>query len=118
MRQKAHDDPPWLALGISRATWYRLGKPATKPRPRRTQAQNARDFSISVRALQRARRISRDAPDLQARIAAGELRLGTAERLLIERQKAGLRAYIRAELDKRRDMTKPVPRAGQETGDG
>jgi hypothetical protein len=98
MRQKTGS--PWLALGISRATWYRLGKPTTKPQ-RLTQAQLARDYKISIRRLQRAHRLLRYAPDLAAQVEADELKTGTAERLLIERQKAALRAWMRTELENR-----------------
>lgn len=101
MRQKATTPPPWLALGISRATWYRLGKPQTKPQ-RITQAQAARESHVSVRNVQRAGRIQREAPDLAAQVETGALKIGTAERLFIERQVAAVLAYFRAELDKRR----------------
>jgi hypothetical protein len=96
---KAYTEPPWLALGVSRATWYRLGKPQTKPQ-RVTQAQNARQFSVSLRSVQRASRINRKAPDLAAQVAAGTLSVGTAERLVIERQEAAALAYLRAEWAK------------------
>ncbi len=101
MRRKATIPPPWLALGISRATWYRLGKPQTKPE-RITQTQAAREFHVSVRNVQRARRIQREAPDLAAQIEAGTLKIGTAERFVAERQAAAVRAWLRAELAKRR----------------
>jgi hypothetical protein len=100
MRRKAYTEPPWLALGVSRATWYRLGKPQTKPR-RETQAQIARQFDVSLRGLQRTGRILRDAPDLVEQVEAGTLSVGTAERLVIERQEAAALAYFRAELAKR-----------------
>ena len=106
MRQKATAEPPWLALGLSRATWYRLGKPQTKPPGRTTQAQQADKLDISVRTIQRANRIRREAPDLVDQVVAGTLKLGTAERLVIERvierQEAAVLAYLRAELAKKR----------------
>jgi hypothetical protein len=51
MRQKASQ--PWLALGMSRATWYRLGKPETKPERPMTQPLRARLMNVSLRSLQR-----------------------------------------------------------------
>ena len=45
---------PWLALGMSRATWYRHGKPSEKPPKRETQAGMAKRLGISVRTIQRA----------------------------------------------------------------
>lgn len=95
MRQ---EPPPWVALGISRATWYRLGKPERKPPPRLTQAQNARDADISVRTLQRAIRVSRFAPDLVPQVQAGTLNLRAAERIIKERQEEEARAWLRAHL--------------------
>ncbi|SDR31571.1 hypothetical protein SAMN05519103_01949 [Rhizobiales bacterium GAS113] len=87
MRQETQQ--PWLDLGISRATYYRLGKPRTKPKPRKTQAQLAAESDFSVRTYERAARIFREAPDLAADLSAGRLRVGTAERLLIARQEPG-----------------------------
>jgi uncharacterized protein YoaH (UPF0181 family) len=43
---------PWLALGMSRATWYRLGKPSEKPQ-RVTQKNLAKIMGASVRTIQR-----------------------------------------------------------------
>jgi hypothetical protein len=48
----------WEEVGMSRATWYRLGKPTTKP-SRVTQKQQALLLNVSVRSIQRARRIQR-----------------------------------------------------------
>jgi hypothetical protein len=48
---------PWEELGISRATWYRHGKPTAKP-PRTNVAQAARNFGFpSVRTFQRLNRV-------------------------------------------------------------
>jgi hypothetical protein len=80
---------------MSRATWYRLGKPERKPR-RITQAQAALQMEVSVRSLQRARRVMREAPDVAAQVTAGTLKLGTAERIVRERALAGTRAWLRA----------------------
>jgi hypothetical protein len=78
-------DKPWIALGISRATWYRLGKPADKyalPRSRR-QAALAPAVGMSVRSFQRLRRLQREAPDLFDEWCASRLKLGRAEAFLI-----------------------------------
>ena len=64
-----------------------------KPPPRLRQAQNARDFDISVRSLQRATRVRRYAPDLVARIEAGKLKVGAAERIVRECQEVAVRAW-------------------------
>lgn len=64
---------PWAAIGISRATWYRHGKPDTKPQ-RMTQAR--------VRTIQRAARVKRDAPKLVPLIAARKMSVGYAEKLI------------------------------------
>jgi len=99
MRPKRTIPPPWVALGISRATWYRHGKPTTGRR-RLKQAESARRHDASLRSLQRAGRILREAPDLGTQVEAGTLKIGTAERLLIERQQAALLAWFRAELER------------------
>jgi hypothetical protein len=80
MRQKASQ--PWLALGMSRATWYRLGKPQTKPERPMTQPLRARLMNVSLRSLQRGERVARSAPGLADQVAAGALKVGRAERLL------------------------------------
>jgi hypothetical protein len=82
MRQKT--DAPWLALGISRATWYRQGKPTTR-RKRQTQAMTAKQTGLSLRSMQRAFRVAREVPDLALQVQAGEMTLGAAERIIKER---------------------------------
>jgi hypothetical protein len=103
MRQKAE---PWLALGISRATWYRLGKPETKPvkPPRVTQKQAAELMQVSVRRIQRVARISRIAPDLMEQCKAGKLSTAAAEHIARMRELATIFAFLEcAELDERDD---------------
>ena len=73
---------PWLALGISRATWYRLGKPTTKPEQPMAQALLARAQGVSLRSFQRTARIVRKAPSLADSIATGSQKPGRAERVL------------------------------------
>ena len=80
MRQKASQ--PWLALGMSRATWYRLGEPQTKPERPMKQPLRARLMHVSLRSLQRGERVARSAPGLADQVAAGALKIGRAERLL------------------------------------
>jgi hypothetical protein len=53
-------DTPWTAIGMSRATWYRHGKPATKPDRPKTNAEIARSISVSLRTLYRARKEFKD----------------------------------------------------------
>jgi hypothetical protein len=49
MRRSAR---PWKMLGMSRATWYRHGKPTEKPK-RYRQADVAKILGVSVRTIQR-----------------------------------------------------------------
>ena len=49
---------PWEAIGMSRATWYRRGKPTTKQEPKQTQKDLAEAFGVSVRTIQRDRAIA------------------------------------------------------------
>jgi hypothetical protein len=49
-------DTPWAAIGISRASWYRHGKPATKPNRLETKAEMARRIGVSLRTLYRAQK--------------------------------------------------------------
>jgi uncharacterized protein YoaH (UPF0181 family) len=44
---------PWEAIGMSRASWYRHGKPTKKPEPRQTQKDIAEVLGVSVRTVQR-----------------------------------------------------------------
>jgi uncharacterized protein YoaH (UPF0181 family) len=59
---------PWLALGMSRATWYRLGKPSEKPEERLTQKDIAEILNTSVRTIQRDRAKQRE-EDRKKRVA-------------------------------------------------
>ena len=47
---------PWEAIGISRATWYRHGKPTEKPR-KPSLAAAARAAGVSTRTAQRIERV-------------------------------------------------------------
>jgi hypothetical protein len=55
---------PWEAVGMSRTSWYRHGRPDTKPECSNQRA-TAKAFGMSVRTIQRAaaavRRGQRDA---------------------------------------------------------
>lgn len=72
---------PWENIGMSRSNWYRLGKPDVKPR-RETQAQSAHHLAVSVRRLQRASRVRREAPQLIPFIRLGLVKTGTVEKYL------------------------------------
>jgi hypothetical protein len=50
---------------MSRATWYRHGKPATKPPRRKTQMDGVSFCGTSLRTFQRFERIYRLAPELK-----------------------------------------------------
>jgi hypothetical protein len=92
---------------MSRASWYRHGKPQTKPLFRITQSAAPALYAVGVRSVQRVRRIQRYAPDLAELAAAGKLTHGEAERLLIARQDrallAGERTIAANAARKRRD---------------
>jgi hypothetical protein len=90
MRQK---DQPWIALGISRATWYRLGKPETRPEKKLSRkalltfAVEQKGGATSVRTMQRIERLQAidSVPEVRALlelIKAGLMKVGTAERLV------------------------------------
>jgi hypothetical protein len=74
-------DKPWEALKVSRATWYRYGKPTT-PKPM-TIAQWAKADGWSPRSAQRLqqriRYVERLAPDLLREIMSGNLKASDAE---------------------------------------
>jgi hypothetical protein len=64
--------PPWERLGISRATWYRHGKPKKKPRRPKTQRDLARERGVSLRTVQRRAAESRRQAASQAPAGGGE----------------------------------------------
>jgi hypothetical protein len=72
---------PWETVGMSRASWYRHGKPTEKPPKRETQAEAIKRLGGSVRTLQRVLRIYRE-PDLMKLVADGKLSIGKAEALV------------------------------------
>jgi hypothetical protein len=56
--EKRHDGEqlrrkPWEAIGMSRGSWYRHGKPTEKPK-RTTHKDVAKSFGVSLRTVQRA----------------------------------------------------------------
>jgi hypothetical protein len=54
MRRKQSN--PWEAIGMSRASWYRHGKPTEKPK-RITVADEARRAGVSTRTHQHIMRV-------------------------------------------------------------
>lgn len=92
----------WEALGMSRATWYRLGKPTTKPEPRQTHKDIAKSLGCSVRTVQRDLAELREnqrqkdvarareymaqgySQDEACRLVGAELRAGAIEKLISE----------------------------------
>jgi hypothetical protein len=75
MRQK-----PWEAIGMSRATWYRRGKPA-KPRTRITAADTAKAFGMgSARSYCRMMRALTS--ELGPYVASGQMTPAFADRIL------------------------------------
>jgi hypothetical protein len=100
------DSAPWKTIGMSRSNWYRLGKPSEKPRKYETQAQTARQLAISVRRLQRAARVHREAPQLVRFIKLGLLKSGTAEKYLGHPDRL---ACLIADLQERAALLKVTP---------
>lgn len=83
MRQKK--PKPWEALGMSRATWYRHGKPAEKIEPLMdcSCAAVARHDGISIRTVHRMNRVLRADPALFTAVAEhGVGKWGQAEWLI------------------------------------
>jgi hypothetical protein len=80
VRQK---EKPWVALGISRATWYRHEKP-TEWHKRSTQADEAKMGGLSLRTYERfARVFGPGKPRLvQSYVAHGGMKLGMADYLV------------------------------------
>jgi hypothetical protein len=76
---------PWTAIGMSRASWYRHGKPKTKP-VRQTQAQFCVEKGLKLRTLQRYRRVFMD-QELREAVDRGELTAHAAEQYLIREAK-------------------------------
>jgi hypothetical protein len=95
---------PWEAIGMSRSNWYRLGKPDVKPR-RETQAQSAHHLAVSVRRLQRAPRVRREAPQLIPFIRLGLVKTGTVEKYLGNEDRL---AMLIVDLQERAEHLKPT----------
>jgi hypothetical protein len=78
MRQQ---DKPWEALGMSRATWYRHGKP-TKPRKKVKNVHELAKFvgASSTRSYQRMMRVM--SSELVGYFHAGQLSISQADRIL------------------------------------
>jgi hypothetical protein len=73
---------PWEAIGISRATWYRHGKPTEKPF-RSSVVREARAAGVSVRTHQRIMRVMRADSDLAvAMLNHGWCKPGQAEAIV------------------------------------
>ena len=103
MGRKRDTEPPWVTAGMSRASWYRHGKPQMAPQ-RITQSDAAMLYGVSVRSVQRVVRIKRYAPDLYEQFHARTLTMDGAERLLIARleRAEGLDGAAAAAARKRR----------------
>ncbi len=80
---------PWEATGISRASWYRHGKPAVNPKLKRvTQSDIARLADVKPRTAQRFFRIMKHDYALWESVAAGGISAGAAERQIVADQAA------------------------------
>jgi predicted nucleotidyltransferase len=98
MRQKPSitSAQPWAAIGMSRASWYRAGKPTTKPK-RYTHAEIAKITGWSIRTIQR---------DL-----AEQKRERIARIQLYMQQGLGLQDAIERVLrEEKQDRARPSPR--------
>ena len=77
-RQEALDLP---TIGMSRASWYRHGKPSEKPK-RSTNADEARKDSVSLRTYQRMMRVIAQSPELTMMMARHGWKPGQCEWVL------------------------------------
>jgi hypothetical protein len=79
MRQK---DKPWIALGISRATWYRHGKPVEWHKRSTNKDEAALNF-MSLRTFERFMRVGGSGSKLLiGYVIHGGMKLGMADYLL------------------------------------
>ena len=106
MRKKAIDKP-WESIGISRATWYRHGKPTKKAKPRQTVDAAAKAMGDTKRTYQRKMRVL--ASKLRRYVLAGELSVAQADRLLGNREQLHRFNEFVAELHKPKPMKPPKP---------
>ena len=92
----------WEALGMSRASWYRSGKPTKKPEPKLTQKDVSEICGCSLRTVQRDAAEEREkqrqknvarareymaqgySQDEACELTAAELRAGAIENLISE----------------------------------
>jgi hypothetical protein len=88
MRLPDAQSKPWEALGISRATWYRRGKPTEKPIRRGhgpfSQRKNAASIHVSLRTMQRIDRIMEFDFDLWRLTVEGHIKPAQAERIVAD----------------------------------
>jgi hypothetical protein len=82
---------PWEAIGMSRASWYRHGKPSSNPRlSRLTHEFLAKANGIPLRTFQRCVRVMTQGPEIWERAVKGEISVAAAERQLAADQLARL----------------------------
>jgi hypothetical protein len=84
----------WEAIGMGRATWYRHGKPTTKPEPKWTQRQLAEALGVSIRTIQRdsAAVKWKVVEEIRKAKAAGrEMDVAAVEAMLLSQTAANLR---------------------------
>jgi len=77
---------PWESIGMSRATWYRRGKPNVWPPPMALPSfykALAKGMHISERTAFRAKRILNTDPDLFRAVEQGLGKWGQAEWLIL-----------------------------------
>jgi hypothetical protein len=77
---------PWDTLGMSRASWYRYGKPTKRPETRslRSLAKHIR-AALAGRSFRTHERIMRLDAETARLVIEGHIRPATAERLLLTR---------------------------------
>ena len=106
-----HTPKPWEAIGISRATWYRHGKPTEKP-PRPSIARRAQMMGApSVRTLQRIERVMAANIELAALILQGRCKPGQAEAIIANpAEHRRFRKWLKAEKKRiAEQQDKPTP---------
>ena len=114
VRQSAR---PWEKIGISRATWYRHGKPTEKPHKPKTVPEIAKQVgATSTRTYYRMMRALQS--ELGRYVIAGHLSVAQADRILSDPENcaASSRCWLHIRSRRDEDETGHRSRNGADTG--
>jgi hypothetical protein len=82
---------PWKAAGMSRATWYRYGKPAPGKVPAKvTMKQAARRMQSTLRTTERCMRVAKACgwyPEPYEMLMAKKITIGEADKMIREMER-------------------------------